>query len=84
MPQRGQESPRSSRGWILHPPGPGFVGDRRCHRYRDRVGHVDPLHVDLWAEGINLLRDCGSYAYFAPDEPDLEYYFKSIWRIIPL
>ncbi len=51
----------------------------RCHTYRDRVGHVDMLHLDLWADGINLLRDCGSYKYYAPDEPELEEYFKSIW-----
>jgi len=51
----------------------------RCHTYRDRVGHVDMFHLDLWADGINLLRDCGSYKYYAPDEPELEYYFKSIW-----
>jgi hypothetical protein len=50
----------------------------RCHSYRDRVGHVDLLHLDLWADGINLLCDCGSYKYFAPDEPELEKYFKSI------
>ncbi len=51
----------------------------RCHTYCDRVGHVDPLHLDLWADGNNLLRDCGTYKYFAPDEPELERYFKSIW-----
>ena len=51
----------------------------RCHSYRDRVGHVDMLGLDLWADGINLLRDCGTYKYFAPREPEMEYYFKSIW-----
>ena len=51
----------------------------RCHSYRDRVGHIDFLHTDLWADGLNLLRDCGSYKYFAPDEPEFERYFKSIW-----
>lgn len=51
----------------------------RCHSYRSRVAHIDPLHLDLWADGINILRDCGSYKYFAPDEPELEGYFKSIW-----
>ena len=51
----------------------------RCHSYRTRVGHVDPLHVDLWADGVNLLRDSGSYGYFIPKEPQLEYYFKSVW-----
>lgn len=51
----------------------------RCHTYKDRVGHVDPLHLDLWADGENLLCDCGSYRYYAPLESELEYYFKSIW-----
>lgn len=51
----------------------------RCHTYKDRVGHIDMLHFDLWADGVNLLRDCGSYKYFAPDEPEMENYFKSIW-----
>ncbi|MCJ7730085.1 MAG: heparinase II/III family protein [Sedimentisphaerales bacterium] len=51
----------------------------RCHSYRDRVVHVDPLHVDLWADGVNLLRDSGTCGYFMPEEPQLEYYFKSIW-----
>ncbi len=50
----------------------------RCHRYRDRVGHADLLHLDLWADGVNLLRDCGSYRYFAPSEPELQAYFASI------
>jgi hypothetical protein len=50
----------------------------RCHRYRDRIGHADLLHLDLWADGLNLLRDCGSYRYFAPAEPALEAYFSSI------
>lgn len=59
--------------------GKSSWGMIRCHSYVDRIGHVDPLHLDLWADGINLLRDCGSYRYFAPEEPELEYYFKSVW-----
>ncbi len=51
----------------------------RCHSYSSRVIHVDPLHIDLWAEGMNLLRDSGTYGYFLPKEPQLEFYFKSIW-----
>lgn len=51
----------------------------RCHHYRDRVGHVDMLSFDLWSEGVNLLRDCGSYMYYDPTNPTLEKYFKSIW-----
>ncbi len=50
----------------------------RCHKYRDRVGHVDPLHLDLWADGVNLLRDCGSYRYYCPSQPKVAQYFKSI------
>lgn len=50
----------------------------RCHSYVDRVAHIDPLHLDIWADGINLLRDCGSYKYYAPDAPEVEHYFKSI------
>ncbi len=38
-----------------------------------RPPHADALHVDLWVEGVNLLRDSGSYSYNpAPDAaPDL-------------
>jgi hypothetical protein len=50
----------------------------RCHTYRDRPGHVDMLHVDLWHDGQNILRDSGSYRYFAPKEPGAETYFKDI------
>ena len=38
----------------------------RCHSYRDRPGHADMLHVDLWYKGINILRDGGSYMYYSP------------------
>lgn len=51
----------------------------RCHSYRDRMVHVDPLHIDLWADGVNILRDCGSYRYYLPQERNLEEYFKSIF-----
>ncbi len=50
----------------------------RCHRYRDRPAHVDPLHVDLWYRGQNILGDSGTYKYFAADRPALERYFKDI------
>ena len=49
----------------------------RCHRYRDRPGHCDWLHVDLWWRGQNLLRDCGTYRYYIPGREDLEAYFPS-------
>ncbi|MGI9499745.1 MAG: heparinase II/III domain-containing protein, partial [Geminicoccaceae bacterium] len=28
-----------------------------------RPAHADALHVDLWVEGVNLLRDSGSFSY---------------------
>ena len=31
--------------------------------YRFRPGHADALHVDLWYEGINIIRDAGTYSY---------------------
>jgi len=50
----------------------------RCHTYRDRPSHVDPLHVDLWYRGVNVLGDSGTYRYFAPESPGLDKYFKDI------
>lgn len=41
--------------------------------YRFRPAHADPLHLDLWHQGVNLLRDGGSYAYNA-DDADLAYF----------
>ncbi|HDZ21304.1 hypothetical protein LCGC14_0181370 [marine sediment metagenome] len=50
----------------------------RCHTYRDRMGHCDQLHVDLWWRGVNLLRDCGTYQYYIPGREDLERHFGSM------
>ncbi|WP_051275669.1 heparinase II/III family protein [Aestuariibacter salexigens] len=49
----------------------GFVTLRRHHawammrapRLRFRPGQADFLHLDLWVDGINLLRDAGTYSY---------------------
>lgn len=49
----------------------------RCHSYRDRPGHDDSLHMDLWWRGLNILQDCGTYRYYAPGREDVEMYFKS-------
>ena len=35
----------------------------RCHSFKDRPGHSDMLTVDLWWDGVNVLRDSGSYMY---------------------
>ena len=50
----------------------------RSHTYQDRPGHCDQLHVDLWWRSQNILRDCGTYQYYIPGRPDVEYYFKSV------
>ena len=45
----------------------------RLPKYRFRPAHADPLHLDLWHQGVNLLRDGGSYAYNA-DDAELSYF----------
>lgn len=35
----------------------------RCGAYKDRPFQADDLHLDLWINGENLLRDAGSYLY---------------------
>ena len=41
----------------------------RCGGYKDRPFQSDNLHLDIWVNGINYLRDTGSYKYNA----ELEY-----------
>lgn len=50
----------------------------RCHTYRNRPGQCDPLHLDLWWRGVNILRDCGTYQYYVPNRSALEAYFGSL------
>lgn len=35
----------------------------RYPRFRFRPSHADCMHVDLWVNGVNLLRDGGTYSY---------------------
>lgn len=49
----------------------------RCHTYKDRPGQDDPLHVDLWWRGLNVLRDCGTYRYYVTGSEEVELYFRS-------
>ena len=35
----------------------------RCGDHKDRPSQADNLHFDLWVDGVNLLRDAGSYKY---------------------
>lgn len=45
----------------------------RCGGYKDRPFQSDNLHVDIWVNGINYLRDTGSYKYNAALE-DIKYF----------
>lgn len=45
-------------------------GDRswaylRAARFRNRPGHADQLHLDLWWNGVNIALDAGTYLYNA-------------------
>lgn len=40
----------------------------RCTAYRNRPSHSDNLHLDIWANGENILRDSGSFKYNASEE----------------
>ena len=46
----------------------------RCGRHKDRPGHADNLHIDIWVEGENILRDSGTYKYNT--EKELQDYFN--------
>ena len=35
----------------------------RCGAYKDRPAQSDNLHLDIWVDGVNYLRDTGSYKY---------------------
>lgn len=56
----------------LRPPAPiRITGEDswayfRVAHFKERPGHADQLHVDLWWRGINLARDAGSFLYTAP------------------
>jgi len=45
----------------------------RCGAYKDRPFQSDNLHLDIWVNGINYLRDTGSYKYNA-DLEDVNYF----------
>jgi hypothetical protein len=35
----------------------------RAPEYRFRPSHADALHIDIWQDGINWIRDAGSFSY---------------------
>ena len=45
----------------------------RCGAYKDRPYQSDNLHLDIWVDGENILRDNGSYKYNT-DKQFLDYF----------
>lgn len=46
----------------------------RCGNHNDRPAQADNLHIDLWKNGVNILRDSGTYKYNTKKE--LQDYFS--------
>ena len=44
---------RKNKAWVL----------LKYPRYKFRPSHADALHLDFWVNGLNLLRDGGTYSY---------------------
>ncbi|MCE7068412.1 alginate lyase family protein [Dyadobacter sp. CY326] len=40
----------------------------KCGAYRDRPFQADNLHLDIWANGVNIMRDAGSFSYNTDDK----------------
>jgi len=40
----------------------------KCGSYKDRPAQSDNLHLDIWINGVNYLRDSGSYKYNTKEE----------------
>lgn len=41
--------------------------------YRYRPSHADALHLDIWQDGVNYIRDTGTYSY-ALDNENLDFF----------
>jgi hypothetical protein len=48
----------------------------RCGKYKDRPSHADNLHLDIWINGENVLRDSGTYKYNT-DKENSDYFTGS-------
>ncbi len=45
-----------------------------CVTYKNRPSQADNLHLDVWQNGVNVLRDAGSYKYNT-DPKTVKYFF---------
>jgi len=55
LPAAGLHRLQGEKGWAV----------LRCGPFRNRPGHSDQLHIDLWRDGVNVLCDPGTYQYNA-------------------
>jgi hypothetical protein len=71
VPKQQADAPQSihfpNGGYSLLCQGTAFAL-LRIPNFRFRPSQADALHVDLWLNGENLLRDAGTYSYNAGDE----------------
>ncbi len=51
--QAGLYTLRKKNAWLM------FI----LNDYRSRPAHMDQMHIDLWVHEVNVLCDCGTYAY---------------------
>ncbi|MBW8050271.1 MAG: hypothetical protein FVQ77_08025, partial [Cytophagales bacterium] len=49
----------------------------RCGKHKDRPSQADNLHLDIWVNGKNILRDAGSFKYNTTPE-DIKYFMGTI------
>lgn len=66
-PERGIELESFNRGGYFVCKENQTLTFVKCGAYKDRPGQADNLHVDIWIEGKNILRDAGSYLYNTED-----------------
>jgi hypothetical protein len=57
--------------------GKGLKTIFRVAHFRNRPGHSDQMHLDIWYQGVNLARDPGSYLYNA--NPPWDNPFSGAW-----
>lgn len=53
-----------------------FLTFIRCGSHKDRPAQADNLHIDIWYQGENILRDSGTYKYNT-DKEKLDYFMGS-------
>jgi hypothetical protein len=48
----------------------------RAGNYKDRPGQCDMLHVDIWNDGENVVRDTGSFRYYHENKAIKNYFYS--------